>query len=434
MSKLATYVRRIYEEIIDRHIAARYPWAAKLLRRLRVVYRHNDTHHVAYVTKDYRIYLCRRWLLLAESAVKRPSFEPAFILLHELMHIVLEHPYLYMLFAARERGSSDSLIGLCFNLAADAVVNDHLANLTGIRVHSAVYRDDLCTITGNPFPLTESDTLTLAGFLTERIEAYEIPLIDIWFPGADIRSSSGEDRGGIVISEGDPDLYSDPSRIPDRLRRELESHIGHKLDKAGVTPGSGKRKLYGEPRWLLELRYSILYSSKYVVHVDWKRTAKRCPLLPGSKKKYLGAIWCLFDVSGSIDDETLSLFAGEIVGLVRRGMYSRLYVVPWDAKPAGIYRIRSEDQLKKLYVRGGGGTVIGPTLRLVAPKIRRGDLVIILTDGIIFDMRRREVSRLLEDIGRRAHKIICLTTSRGLKHPLVKNIYLRGRTRTRHAW
>jgi predicted metal-dependent peptidase len=128
---------------------------------------------------------------------------------------------------------------------------------------------------------------------------------------------------------------------------------------------------------------------------DWGSPRSRAlfygQYLPKKKLKVF-TILVLVDRSGSVplEDATYGISQIQVLGLSIEG-----YVVCFDTVPYYDTATRIESgelgELLKIQYTGGGGTVLAPTLYSYEKELGQFDLVVVLTDGGIFDLD--EISR-----------------------------------------
>jgi predicted metal-dependent peptidase len=105
-------------------------------------------------------------------------------------------------------------------------------------------------------------------------------------------------------------------------------------------------------------------------------------ILPAMRQPAPPHIAAVVDTSGSISQDELNSFVGEIGGIMRSvGLSQGLTIVPCDTGAKDIIRVRSTSQLPKVEFRGGGGTDMGAGITAVLGLKRFAHIVIVLTDG-----------------------------------------------------
>ncbi len=180
--------------------------------------------------------------------------------------------------------------------------------------------------------------------------------------------------------------------VPEGLLRRLKKMLSHevpwnRLLKNALVEGLGKS------------------------YRTWQRPNRRLiPNVPGAISKG-NRIWCLIDTSGSISDDELAKFAGEVAYASKYA--SKVFIVSWDADVYEVMSARSPSRVKEIlkeHLKGGGGTVPEAALRKLLNKMRFGDAVILLTDGYWWDENESELEKLMRSIKRISSAAILVTT------------------------
>ena len=111
-------------------------------------------------------------------------------------------------------------------------------------------------------------------------------------------------------------------------------------------------------------------------------TAGSTVILPAMRQPAPPRVACVIDTSGSISDAELRDFASELVGITRAsGVSGGVIVIPCDASPGPVQRIRSRTDVDHLQLPGGGGTDMGAGIR-VAQQVRPSPhILVVFTDG-----------------------------------------------------
>ena len=193
------------------------------------------------------------------------------------------------------------------------------------------------------------------------------------------------------------DDHSGWEAIPEEMREKVKGQIANIVDKAvkvADAQANGWGSIPGHLRE--EIRKSVARS------VDWrsvlrnfvgslergnrtttmKRINKRYPYIhPGSKRGYTAKLLIAVDQSGSVSNEMLSLFFGELAALTKRVSVTILpfdYTVAEDAMVE--WKKGTNPDIKR--VRGGGTDFEAPTRFANDPKNRgKWDGMLVLTDG-----------------------------------------------------
>jgi len=193
------------------------------------------------------------------------------------------------------------------------------------------------------------------------------------------------------------DDHSGWEQIPEELREKVKGQVSNIVEKA-VRQADGQASGWGNiPSHLREeIRKSVIRV------VDWrnvlrnfvgslergnkttsmKRINKRYPYIhPGSKRGYTAKLLIAVDQSGSVSDQMLSLFFGELASLTKRVSVTILpfdYTV--DEKNMVEWKKGTNPDIKR--VRGGGTDFDAPTKFANDPKNRgKWDGMLVLTDG-----------------------------------------------------
>lgn len=143
---------------------------------------------------------------------------------------------------------------------------------------------------------------------------------------------------------------------------------------------------------------------KNTYSVPNRRTYGSKYILPGTKMFSIPDVRVLLDTSGSISGKELEIFISEIYAIANT-FDSHVHVYPFDAEVYKTVSLKSKNDIRKLVnsLKGGGGTVIDPALKIAVKESRQDDIFVIMTDGEIWDTDRNE--RVLRKI-----KPLVLTT------------------------
>jgi predicted metal-dependent peptidase len=106
-----------------------------------------------------------------------------------------------------------------------------------------------------------------------------------------------------------------------------------------------------------------------------KRRSKRFNTIPGSKVKRRNKIMIAIDTSGSVDDESLAEFFGEVHHVFKAG--AEVHIVECDAQIGNVWQYKGKFPKK---ITGRGGTDFNPPIKFANEEMRP-DAVIYLTDG-----------------------------------------------------
>jgi Mg-chelatase subunit ChlD len=101
-------------------------------------------------------------------------------------------------------------------------------------------------------------------------------------------------------------------------------------------------------------------------------------------------------------------------------------VTCWDAKAYETVKVRGRDILPwvKGKIKGGGGTVIAPALKKTLERMKPGDIVVVLTDGYIYDKADAKTRDLAARIAGRSGVSIFLWTGEEVSMPGWRSVRL----------
>jgi len=108
----------------------------------------------------------------------------------------------------------------------------------------------------------------------------------------------------------------------------------------------------------------------------------------------------------------LKQFLSEIYNIAKTSPVS---VISWDAKAYEFIDARTKNEvISKVarQIRGGGGTIIAPALWKTLKRMRLRDIVVVFTDGEIFDINESQTRRLLAEVAAKASASVFATTHR----------------------
>ena len=313
-----------------------------------------------------------------------PAEQRDAVFLHELLHAALLHPL--------RRGMREPE---AFNIAADIVVNGMVATEEHLQLPEGAIRDP---------KLEHLSVEEIYELLQKRKPSQrpDLPLADLLNPGfisapadgnvgppegkqpsrkAGRRANPGEDAGS-----GEQDMQG----LHDC--QELEAHWKQAIQQARVLAQSqGKGELpAGLQRHLDEIADPQLdWRSqlwRYLVHTpnDYSGFDRRF-IHQGLYLDHLEGesveVYCCIDTSGSVGEEELSLFIGELKGILSAYPMLRCWLWYADAACYGPYELGADSVIPK--PKGGGGTDFRPFFKKVAKTWSREKqaVCVYLTDG-----------------------------------------------------
>ena len=208
--------------------------------------------------------------------------------------------------------------------------------------------------------------------------------------------SGMEKRIGYVINEGSRELYEKIEDAIERNDREAlreaikeavaSAYVTQKM--AGSVPAGLERMvnefLKSKVNWRVLLRRAVK-GSLGQRFPTWRKVNRLYPYkIPGYRRLTIPRLIIGVDTSGSISEKELTQALSEIFAIAKEYDIDA-YVIPWDAKAYEVQRVDSPEDVKRLVMKGGGGTVISSFLRKAEELVRYGDIMIIFTDGYWWD-------------------------------------------------
>jgi len=306
------------------------------------------------------------------------------VIKHEALHLLFRHLYRPLI----KKGDSK-----LFNIAADIVVNQHIAPWPlpdmavtlkefpdmGLLADQSLewYYEKLSKLSEDINKGKASSSPKSSAALEQALNEPQQGDHSFWFAGG------GEGFG----NEGDEPKLTESFR--QTLEADLERHLMRARDQTkpkdwGSLPAQIRTELdqVAERRkpkidWKRTLR--LFASSGYRTEVvsTNRRMSKRFGTFPGIRIQRKQRIAVVIDTSGSISQDVLTVFFSEIHGIWKNG--GEIVVIECDAKVQQTYLYKGKMPEK---VKGGGGTVFDPALDWVRqPRNGPFDACIFLTDG-----------------------------------------------------
>jgi predicted metal-dependent peptidase len=134
--------------------------------------------------------------------------------------------------------------------------------------------------------------------------------------------------------------------------------------------------------WRQVLRKFVEQRAK--TRYDWSTPNRRYIaqglFLPSRHSRELGDIVLVMDTSGSIDDEVMKQFAGELGGILEDFPTARVKVLYCDAEVYDGGEFTAQDVPFRLEGKGGGGTDFRPVFNMIRDEMETPKAVIYLTD------------------------------------------------------
>lgn len=332
--------------------------------------------------------------------------ETEFILLHEIMHVALEHCF-------RQKWRRNNR----FNIACDIVVNDTIKEQTNyFPSNGLIAGEELWTglpdgRSGSLFSVEEVYDLLPKNIEDDIFDAPSTPSIAGGEHGEICGNAQKDKRGkkgntgksrkkpcacnrarhiidnhefwGKSGSGGD---CEDNSAMISRWRKTVaNAALSVAGNGAGNLPLMAKRILEGLRKPCLDWRRMLYNFIRHETHdysfeqPDRRYAASNC-LLPGwnDMRPHI-RIWVAIDASGSMSDRQISEVVSEIAAMVRiTGSKVSISFFDTEITPPVLYTPKT---LAKIEPVGGGGTDFSCIFNMLAKTCPCPDLVVIMTDG-----------------------------------------------------
>jgi len=337
-------------------------------------------------TDGARMYFGRSFFEFSEE-------EQVAVCVHECLHVVFRHVQRGLKIYEKEGSAYRADL---WNVACDGVINNSIARLPWAQLPEHCV--DLEKLLGADVLKAKPAHLWTSERVYDELKTRRrgLPVLSFGLAN-DLNGSRVASGPGIAPGSNPRDRY------PDSHQTEMETKIWRERivrAQAGSHPGGVLRKLASDVpqshvRWELALREFLNARCLPTTESSWNRPSRRT-LSQGQRarfietgnerKKGLTRIGVVVDTSGSISDEVIGIFVGEINGIMR-ATAAETVVVDCDAAVQRVSVFRKP--LLDYSPRGGGGTDFRPGL---AELERQGVTVgVYLTDlcGVFPDRRPR---------------------------------------------
>jgi predicted metal-dependent peptidase len=277
-------------------------------------------------------------LTLAHPAELPAPEQGAFLLKHELLHLLFGHPQQAAAF-------SEPVI---YELATDLVVNQYLPGLS------------------SPFCLEKLGDWGIE--LPTGLSSGEY--YDLLLPQKELLQP--------LLNEGQAQLWT--HRFWPQFKHQPKPALAVLSQNHGHFPADLLRQIEIENQaptlpWPRLLQHFLKRALRSKLQNTSRRVSKRYGSIPGTKRLPQGRILAAIDTSASVNEQHLSGFWNEIETLAKHGF--DLKIVECDTRIQRFYPWRGE---RPKSVRGGGGTNFDPVLQLTQAPFRP-DLLLYFSDG-----------------------------------------------------
>lgn len=320
---------------------------------------------------------------------------------------VLMHEILHVLHKFKERlGSRDHKI---FNVAQDACINEIVEETyidskklslpkEGVRIKQIKdmgYNGDSITEPVYDFLYERADKITVSmiNSIGKCTECGGSGKVDSEEDEGDVKcpncNGSGKDdqQGGNGNKELKTiDNHGKQKEVGELDKQVIDEIINHAKSRSwGSVSGSVvshvreliKTKKIPWREKLSKLMTKHVHEPGNIYENTWSKRNRRGLPLPGLRKKSKKIVVTV-DTSGSVSDEDLAKFFGQIEKIIKD--YSQITLIQWDTQINSVKKYEKGDW-KNIEINGRGGTIIQPVFDYVNEKLPKTSAIVNFTDG-----------------------------------------------------
>ncbi|AAD36010.1 hypothetical protein THMA_0951 [Thermotoga maritima MSB8] len=302
-----------------------------------------------------------------EAIGKKPLRMVQALLIHEVMHIVLQH------FRIKPKDERDRKI---WDLAMDAAINQYIPELAAFGVPLDVLvkeghttDNDTLFVLPPEWMMFENAEMYHKWILEEmeRLGRYDVEVV------AEFRDNV-DDHSGLFEEDVPVEMILDLTK--DRTKKAFNL-FGNTLP-SGVRREVSLSLENPELDWKTLLRRFFGVSIKADRYTTPLRPNRRYDHLPGWRNEYLPRIAAVVDTSGSIVEKELNQFISELEKISNIAG-EELWLVQVDKSVTSAMKYRS-GKWKDLEIVGGGSTDLQPAIDY-SERVLRSEGTVVFTDG-----------------------------------------------------
>jgi len=212
------------------------------------------------------------------------------------------------------------------------------------------------------------------------------------------QGDSGDDQGSQESEGFDEHDWEASDKLSEQEREGMAREVDQALRQGALLAGRLKGNVPRGVSELLEAKVNwreVLrdFVSSFANEHDsstWRRPNRRWVdqgvYMPSAVSETMGEMVVAIDTSGSIGQEELSRFLGEVMAICRDVNPERVHLLYWDTEVAqhetyeqGQY----ESMLQSTKPKGGGGTCVVCVPKYIKEKSLKPECVLVLTDGYL---------------------------------------------------
>ena len=321
----------------------------------------------------------RKFYYNREFIKKLTRQELVFLVGHEILHCVYDH--------IGRRSSRDPQV---WNMANDYIVNytlvkERIGDMIKGGLFSEKYTDELTS--EEVYEMLKQNSVQIQMTIDMHLEANG----DGDGDGDGDKDGNGNGKKTVTVSvtgeDGPPKLTeADLNEIRNEVRAAV---ISAAQQIAGKVPAGILRliKDITEPKmdWreLLEMQIKSSIRDDYTFRRLSRRTWSTGCILPGQADSETIDIEVFIDVSGSISDEMVRDFLGEVKGIMDMFPEFRLGVATFDTRVYN-YKVFTRDNAEEILgyqIKGGGGTAFEAVFQFMEDNDIEPNTMVMFTDG-----------------------------------------------------
>ena len=302
-------------------------------------------------------------LLLNMAELEKLNHKEVFyILVHEFMHLLLNH---FVRKSSRDAELWNIATDLAVNSLLDSMYNAQIGKIKmklGIRPGSGVFKNYVKRLTAE--------------------EYYELLKEDKELKITNMPQGSG--NGGLYRVEGHGMEELGQNNHGEMTEEQVEVAIERMKDAIAKSCGKGSSGMQeiidafmkGQIDWRAALRMYV-GAIKALRERSLVRPNRKIPGRPGYKRTTLLDIFFAVDTSGSMGNEEIKACLSEVLGFQRLG--GRITIMEFDDRVQKVYEVK-RGQKPDLKVRGRCGTDFKPAFEWLEKNRKKPDVAIIASD------------------------------------------------------
>lgn len=362
----------------------RWPYISSVLFNLKLVEVNSVHLPTMAVDAGWRLYYS------PEFVMNESPDSLATVLIHESLHCLMAHNERFENLSDIDK--NPYLWNVCGDCSINQIIDD--ANMTWTESVTPVRYGDYEDTGINSTQITETAYAILLKWVIENkseedrrflpsdcgsvaggvVRVYEIDRRNSDSPAMDAEQQMGSrDRVAGAILSGS----TNRGDVPAGLVRWAEDHLDPQVNwrkQLGVSLRRAVANIAGRRD------YSYMRPSR---RQEAMRLIGSNVLLPSLRQPAPPRVTVVVDTSGSIGEDELRKFLGEVSGIVKAvGFVGGVKVIPCDAEAYPAQVFKNSNQLAELKLFGGGGTDMREGIQAAISARQKPDVIVVITDGL----------------------------------------------------